>query len=78
MAGHSRWAKVKNFKGGIDHAIRRGTGEGESVLYEDLANEVYGPHGVAIEAKGVQVRECQRDASGDADGVEAHRVARGS
>jgi YebC/PmpR family DNA-binding regulatory protein len=97
MAGHSRWAKVKHFKGGIDakrakifaklsreitiatkisggdpgmnprlrmallksreanmpkenidRAIRRGTGEGEQVTYEDLSYEVYGPHGVAM------------------------------
>ena len=97
MAGHSRWAKVKHFKGGIDakrgkifaklgkeiaiaaqigggdpgmnprlrmvllkcrasnmpndnidRAIKRGTGGGESVTYEDLTYEVYGPHGVAI------------------------------
>ena len=97
MAGHSRWAKVKHFKGGIDakrakifaklsreitiatkisggdpgmnprlrmallksreanmpkenidRAIRRGTGEGEQVSYEDLTYEVYGPHGVAM------------------------------
>src|SRR6059058_6615968 len=97
MAGHSRWAKVKHFKGGIDakrgkifsklskeisiaaklggadpnmnprlrmallksrganmphdnieRAIKRGTGEGGAVNYEDLTYEVYGPHGVAI------------------------------
>jgi len=97
MAGHSRWAKVKNFKGGIDakrgkifaklskeitiatkiaggdpgmnprlrmallksreanmpnenieRAIKRGTGEGEAVNYEDLTYEVYGPGGVAV------------------------------
>jgi len=97
MAGHSRWAKVKHFKGGIDakrgkifaklskeitiaakiaggdpgmnprlrmallksreanmpnenieRAIKRGTGEGEQVSYEDLTYEVYGPHGVAM------------------------------
>ncbi len=97
MAGHSRWAKVKNFKGGIDakrgkifaklskeitiatkigggdpgmnprlrmallksreanmpkenieRAIKRGTGEGEQVHYDDLTYEVYGPHGVAM------------------------------
>jgi len=97
MAGHSRWAKVKNFKGGIDakrgqifaklgkeiaiaakigggdsamnprlrmallksraanmpnenidRAIKRGTGGGEAINYEDLTYEVYGPHGVAI------------------------------
>ena len=97
MAGHSRWAKVKHFKGGIDakrsrifaklskeitiaaklaggdpamnprlrmallkcrganmpmdnieRAIKRGTGGGESVAYEDLTYEAYGPHGVAL------------------------------
>jgi len=97
MAGHSRWAKVKNFKGGIDakrgkifaklskeitiatkiaggdpgmnprlrmallksreanmpnenieRAIKRGTGEGDAVNYEDLTYEVYGPGGVAV------------------------------
>src|SRR3954469_23100135 len=97
MAGHSRWAKVKHFKGGIDakrgkifsklskeitiavklaggdpdmnprlrmvllkarfasmpkdnvdRAIKRGTGDGEVVNYEDLTYEVYGPHGVAM------------------------------
>jgi YebC/PmpR family DNA-binding regulatory protein len=97
MSGHSKWAKVKHFKGAIDakrakifaklskeitiavklagadpgmnprlrmvllkcrganmpadnidRAIKRGTGAGEVVLYEDLTYEVYGPHGVAI------------------------------
>jgi len=97
MAGHSRWAKVKHFKGGIDakrakifaklgkeiaiaaklaggdpamnprlrmvllkcraanmpnenieRAIKRGTGGDNSVNYEDLIYEVYGPHGVAM------------------------------
>ncbi|HEX3988479.1 MAG TPA: YebC/PmpR family DNA-binding transcriptional regulator [Verrucomicrobiae bacterium] len=97
MAGHSRWAKVKHFKGGIDakraqifaklgkeiaiaarigggdpgmnprlrmvlfkcrganmpndnidRAIKRGTGSGEVIQYEDLTYEVFGPHGVAI------------------------------
>ncbi|HEX4119759.1 MAG TPA: YebC/PmpR family DNA-binding transcriptional regulator [Verrucomicrobiae bacterium] len=97
MAGHSRWAKVKHFKGGIDakraqifaklgkeiaiaakigggdpmmnprlrmvllkcrganmpsdnidRAIKRGTGGGEAINYDDLTYEVYGPHGVAI------------------------------
>ena len=97
MAGHSKWAKVKTFKGAIDakrgkifaklskeitiatklaggdpdmnprlrmallkcrganmpnenieRAIKRGTGTGESVSYEDLTYEAYGPHGVAI------------------------------
>lgn len=32
----------------IDRAIKRGTGGGEVVNYEDLTYEVYGPHGVAI------------------------------
>ena len=97
MAGHSRWAKVKHFKGAIDakrgrifsklakeitiaakiaggdpvmnprlrmvllrcrtasmpmdnidRAIKRGTGGGEMVSYEDLTYEIYGPHGVAL------------------------------
>jgi YebC/PmpR family DNA-binding regulatory protein len=97
MAGHSKWAKVKHFKGAVDakrgklfaklskeitiaaklgggdpnmnprlrlallksraanmpndnveRAIKRGTGEGEPVNYEDLIYEVYGPGGVAI------------------------------
>lgn len=100
MAGHSRWAKVKHFKGGIDakrgkifaklgkeiaiaakigggdpnmnprlrmallksraanmpndnidRAIKRGTGQGEPINYEDLTYEIYGPHGVAILAE---------------------------
>ena len=32
----------------IDRAIKRGTGGGEPINYEDLTYEVYGPHGVAI------------------------------
>jgi YebC/PmpR family DNA-binding regulatory protein len=97
MAGHSRWAKVKHFKGGIDakraqifaklgkeiaiasriaggdpgmnprlrmvllkcraanmpndnidRAIKRGTGSGELIQYEDLTYEAFGPRGVAI------------------------------
>src|SRR6059036_1699481 len=97
MAGHSKWAKVKHFKGAIDakrgkifaklskeisiaakiaggdpnmnprlrmvllkcrganmpndnieRAIKRGTGEGGAINYEDLAYEVFGPGGVAI------------------------------
>lgn len=97
MAGHSKWAKVKHFKGAIDakrgkifsklakevtiaaklgggdpalnprlrlallkcrganmpsdnieRAIKRGTGEGEAINYEELTYEIYGPHGVAI------------------------------
>src|SRR4029078_10022345 len=97
MAGHSKWAKVKHFKGAIDakrgkifaklskeisiaakigggdpnmnprlrmallksrganmpndnieRAVKRGTGEGGAVNYEDLTYEVYGPNGVAI------------------------------
>lgn len=97
MAGHSKWAKVKHFKGAIDakrarifaklskeitiaaklaggdpamnprlrmvllkcrsanmpadnieRAIKRGTGGGESVNFEDLTYEAYGPHGVAL------------------------------
>ena len=97
MAGHSRWAKVKHFKGGIDakrakifaklgkeiaiaaklaggdpsmnprlrmvllkcraanmpndnieRAIKRGAGGDDSLNFEDLQYEVYGPHGVAM------------------------------
>ncbi len=97
MAGHSRWAKVKHFKGGIDakrgkifsklgreitvaakigggdpdmnprlrmvllrcraasmpnenieRAIKKGTGAGETVNFEDLMYEIYAPHGVAL------------------------------
>jgi YebC/PmpR family DNA-binding regulatory protein len=97
MSGHSKWAKVKHFKGAVDakrakifaklskeisiaaklaggdpgmnprlrmvllkcraanmpnenieRAIKRGTGSGETIIYEDLTYEVYGPHGVAM------------------------------
>jgi len=97
MAGHSKWAKVKHFKGAIDakrakifsklsreitiaakigggdpdmnprlrmvllkcrtanmprdnieRAIKKGTGGGEAVNFEDLSYEIYGPHGVAL------------------------------
>jgi len=97
MAGHSKWAKVKHFKGAIDakrarifaklskeitiaaklaggdpamnprlrmvllkcraanmpndnidRAVKRGTGAGETINYEDLTYEAYGPNGVAI------------------------------
>jgi YebC/PmpR family DNA-binding regulatory protein len=97
MAGHSKWAKVKHFKGAIDakrgkifaklskeisiaakigggdpnmnprlrmvlfkcraanmpndnieRAIKRGTGEGDQIIYEDLTYEAYGPNGVAL------------------------------
>lgn len=97
MAGHSRWAKVKHFKGAIDakrgkifaklgkeitiavklagsdpemnprlrmvllksraanmpnenidRAIKKGTGDGASIHYDDLTYEVYGPQGVAM------------------------------
>src|SRR5260370_24731128 len=97
MAGHSKWAKVKHFKGAIDarrgkifsklskeialaakigggdpamnprlrmvllkcraanmpgdnieRAIKKGTGGGETATFEDLAYEIYGPHGVAL------------------------------
>jgi len=100
MAGHSRWAKVKHFKGAIDakrgrifsklgkeiaiaaklagadpdmnprlrmallkgraanmpmdnieRAIKRGTGGGETITYEDLTYEIYGPCGVAVLAE---------------------------
>jgi YebC/PmpR family DNA-binding regulatory protein len=97
MAGHSKWAKVKHFKGAIDakrgkifaklgkeiaiaakigggdpdmnprlrmallrgraanmpndnieRAVKRGTGQGEPINYEDLTYEIYGPSGVAL------------------------------
>src|SRR5437016_1971888 len=97
MAGHSKWAKVKHFKGAIDakrgkifsklskeiaiaaklgggdpnlnprlsmvllkcraanmpgdnieRAIKKGTGGGEGVNFEDLTYEIYGPQGVAL------------------------------
>ena len=97
MAGHSKWAKVKRFKGALDvkrgrifaklakeiaiaakmaggdpdmnpqlrmvlfkcrganmpsdnieRAIKKGTGGGEVLSFEDLTYEVYGPHGVAL------------------------------
>ncbi|MGH7992220.1 MAG: YebC/PmpR family DNA-binding transcriptional regulator [Limisphaerales bacterium] len=97
MAGHSKWAKVKHFKGAIDakrakifsklsreitiaakigggdpdmnprlrmvllkcrtanmprdnieRAIKKGTGGGEAVNFEELTYEIYGPHGVAL------------------------------
>ncbi len=97
MSGHSKWAKVKHFKGAIDakrgkifsklskeitiaaklggsdpnmnprlrmvllkcraanmpndnidRAIKKGIGGGETVNFEDLTYEIYGPHGVAV------------------------------
>lgn len=100
MSGHSKWAKVKHFKGAldakrgkifsklskeitiaaklaggdpamnprlrmvllksraanmpndnIDRAIKKGTGGGEVVNFEDLTYEIYAPHGVAILAE---------------------------
>lgn len=97
MAGHSKWAKVKHFKGAIDakrgkifsklakeitiavklagadpnmnprlrmvllkcrganmpkdnieRAIAKGTGGGETVNFDDLTYEIYGPNGVAL------------------------------
>lgn len=97
MSGHSKWAKVKHFKGALDakrgkifsklskeiaiavkiaggdpgmnprlrmvllkcraanmpndnieRAIKKGTGGGEVINFEDLTYEIYGPHGVAI------------------------------
>src|SRR6476659_6844848 len=100
MAGHSKWAKVKRFKGAIDakrgkifaklskeitiaaklaggdpgmnprlrmvlfkcrganmpndnieRAIKKGTGGGEVVIFEDLTYEIYAPHGVAVLAE---------------------------
>src|SRR5712691_2441500 len=97
MAGHSKWAKVKHFKGAIDakrgkifsklskeitiaaklgggdpnmnprlrmvllksraanmpgdnidRAIKKSTGGGEGINFDDLTYEIYGPHGVAM------------------------------
>ena len=97
MSGHSKWAKVKHFKGALDakrgkifsklakeiaiatklgggdaamnprlrmvllkcraanmpsdnieRAIKRGTGGGEAINYEELTYEVYGPGGAAL------------------------------
>src|SRR5436190_20029185 len=97
MAGHSKWAKVKHFKGALDakrgkifsklskeitiaakigggdpnmnprlrmallksrssnmpsdnieRAIKKGTGGGEAMSFEDLTYEIYAPHGVAL------------------------------
>src|SRR6266849_3707756 len=97
MAGHSKWAKVKRFKGAIDakrgkifsklskeitiaaklgggdpnmnprlrmvllksraanmpgdnidRAIKKGTGGGDGINFEELTYEIYGPHGVAV------------------------------
>src|SRR5438874_7188636 len=97
MAGHSKWAKVKRFKGAIDakrgkifsklgkeitiaaklgggdpnmnprlrmvllkcrganmpgenieRAIKKGTGGGEGVNFDELTYEIYGPQGVAL------------------------------
>ena len=97
MSGHSKWSKIKTFKGALDakrgkifsklskeitiaakigggdpnmnprlrmvllkcrsanmprdnieRAIKKGTGGGETVNYEDLTYEVYGPNGVAV------------------------------
>ncbi|HEY5481872.1 MAG TPA: YebC/PmpR family DNA-binding transcriptional regulator [Verrucomicrobiae bacterium] len=97
MSGHSKWSKIKTFKGALDakrgkifsklskeitiaakigggdpnmnprlrmvllkcrsanmprdnieRAIKKGMGGGETVNYEDLTYEVYGPNGVAV------------------------------
>jgi len=97
MSGHSKWAKIKHFKGAldakrgkvfsklskeitiaarigggdplmnprlrmvlmkcraanmpndnIDRAVKKGTGAGEVITFEDLTYEIYGPHGVAV------------------------------
>src|SRR5262249_22632755 len=42
----SRGANMPNDN--VERAIKRGTGEGEPINYEDLVYEVYGPGGVAI------------------------------
>src|SRR5581483_3401362 len=61
MAGHSKWAKVKHFKGAIDAkrgkifsklskeiSIAAKLGGAETANFEDLTYEIYGPHGVAV------------------------------
>src|SRR6266480_1651381 len=62
MAGHSKWSKVKRFKGAIDaaraqsmpndnveRAIKRGTGEGNNAQnFEEIVYEGYAPSGVAV------------------------------
>lgn len=41
--------KAANMPGdNIDRAIKKGTGDGESVNFEDLTYEIYAPHGVAL------------------------------
>src|SRR5215210_1346296 len=45
MSGHSKWSTTKHK---IDRAIKRGTGEMEGVIYEEITYEGYGPGGVAI------------------------------
>jgi YebC/PmpR family DNA-binding regulatory protein len=42
----SRGANMPNDN--VERAIKRGTGQGEPINYEDLTYEVYGPHGVAM------------------------------
>ena len=32
----------------IERAVKKGTGGGEAIQYEDLTYEIYGPHGVAL------------------------------
>jgi YebC/PmpR family DNA-binding regulatory protein len=42
-------ARAANMPGeNIERAIKRGAGTGETIQYDDLAYEAYGPHGVAI------------------------------
>src|SRR6266513_2975155 len=62
MAGHSKWSKVKRFKGAIhaaraqsmpndnvDRAIKRGTGQGkDGEQLDEITYEGYAPGGVAI------------------------------
>ena len=46
MAGHSKWAKVKHYKAVTD--AKRGTGELDGVIYEQITYEGYAPGGVAL------------------------------
>ena len=40
--------KASVYRDTIERAIKKGTGGGETVQYEDLTYEIYGPHGVAL------------------------------
>ena len=46
MSGHSHWATIKHKKGAID--AKRGTGEVEGLIFEEVTYEGYGSGGVAL------------------------------